>query len=364
MLENKAQELAQASASSSSGVKSHRNGNFFGLGFLAAIDALLFEFGVAPEPVFRASGIREKDLKESNFKLPFAVASELLQKCAEASGRENFGLLLGQNMRLSDIGPLVLMVRSAATVRRVLELMLEYLNLNTSAGNLKFEVKANNSILSFSIPEPGLPAENQFYDMSMAFFTNTMRVLCGQTFAASGVSLPRKMPINGADYKRTFNAPIRFGAMHASLVFSAHWLKLSPPTEGELLLGNVHSDADDEQHNRKLKLADRLPKALKQGLLLDRFQAKDVANRLGMHERTLQRLLAKSDTTYREELDKVRFSLGKQMLKYSIMTISEISTALGYSSSSAFIRAFERWSGISPGAWRKVNSTGSGLGQK
>ena len=81
-----------------------------------------------------------------------------------------------------------------------------------------------------------------------------------------------------------------------------------------------------------------------------------VAGSFGLHERTLHRRLRESGTNYRRELDEVRRALSEQLLGNTGLTVSDIATTLGYADASGFIRAFERWCGISPNAWRKGNA--------
>jgi hypothetical protein len=58
-------------------------------------------------------------------------------------------------------------------------------------------------------------------------------------------------------------------------------------------------------------------------------------------------------TTFRKVLDTVRFAVAKEMLEDSRVAIPEIATALGYADYVSFTRAFKRWTGNTPGAWRK-----------
>ena len=96
-----------------------------------------------------------------------------------------------------------------------------------------------------------------------------------------------------------------------------------------------------------------LPAAIQQCLLQGQYLARDIAAALGMHERTLHRRLKSAGTTFRRELDSVRESLSIQLLEVSALPVYDVATSLGYADSSGFIRAFHRWTGSSPAAWRK-----------
>jgi AraC-like DNA-binding protein len=48
----------------------------------------------------------------------------------------------------------------------------------------------------------------------------------------------------------------------------------------------------------------------------------------------------------------VRYEIARQLLEGTRLPLAEIAATLGYSDPSAFTRAFRRWSGHAPAAWR------------
>lgn len=58
-------------------------------------------------------------------------------------------------------------------------------------------------------------------------------------------------------------------------------------------------------------------------------------------------------SNFRHELDAARQCFSEQLLEASNMPVAEIAVTLGYTHTSSFIRAFERWFGESPAQWRK-----------
>lgn len=79
----------------------------------------------------------------------------------------------------------------------------------------------------------------------------------------------------------------------------------------------------------------------------------DIAGRLAVGTRTLQRRLKDVDTNFAALLDEMRFNLATRFLGDPSMTIGEVGFLLGFSEPSAFNRAFRRWAGETPGAYRK-----------
>lgn len=81
------------------------------------------------------------------------------------------------------------------------------------------------------------------------------------------------------------------------------------------------------------------------------------AGRLGMTPRTLQRRLAESGHVYKQLVDEVRFELAGRYLTRTKLSLQEISDLLAYSEQRAFQRAFRRWSGLTPAAYRSRHET-------
>lgn len=79
-----------------------------------------------------------------------------------------------------------------------------------------------------------------------------------------------------------------------------------------------------------------------------------VAGRMGMSGRTLQRRLDEQSLRFGELVDEVRSALAKAYLQDRQMALCEVAFLLGFADQSAFGRAFKRWTGITPGRWRRA----------
>jgi YesN/AraC family two-component response regulator len=81
-----------------------------------------------------------------------------------------------------------------------------------------------------------------------------------------------------------------------------------------------------------------------------------LAKRLHMSARTLHRRLAAEGTTFRSVVTKLRMELAERALREPHLPIGEIAFRLGFSEPSAFHRAFKRWTGWQPLAYRRVHA--------
>ncbi len=78
-----------------------------------------------------------------------------------------------------------------------------------------------------------------------------------------------------------------------------------------------------------------------------------VAAEVGLHPRTLRRRLADEGTTFEALRDEMRFTIAKEFLAMTDLPMGEISAALGFASPGVFSEAFRKWSGATPGQWRR-----------
>jgi AraC-like DNA-binding protein len=78
------------------------------------------------------------------------------------------------------------------------------------------------------------------------------------------------------------------------------------------------------------------------------------ASQLGTSPRSLQRHLAGRRLTYSELVESVRNEAAQAMLKTTALPVQEIAIRLGYRTPGSFARAFVRWTGTTPRAYRKA----------
>lgn len=325
------------------------------IGPLVNLAPVLRSLGCDADRVFENAGYSPDQFDNPDLRLPFAEASHFLNHCVEASNCAHLGLLLGHRGGASHLGLAGFLVRTAPTVERALKVLVEYLDLSDEAGHVTLEVDSKLTTLAYVIHVPDIEAADQIYDMSMAVGCNMLRALCGDTWRPKEVRLQRTMPDEVAPYRRVFRAPIRFNASETAITISSHWLAHRAPTADELMYRYLEREAVELHERRGMSLMDALPAVLGQGLQQERFSAPEIAAALGMHERTLHRRLRDHGTSFRRELDTVRLALSQQMLRATHLTIEEIAVSLGYTSSSAYIRAFQRWADTTPMRWRELH---------
>ena len=79
----------------------------------------------------------------------------------------------------------------------------------------------------------------------------------------------------------------------------------------------------------------------------------DVAEKLGLSKRTLQRKLSEENTTFQKQLNSTREMLAIHYIRNTEMSANDIAFLLGYQEINSFFRAFTIWTGMSISDYRK-----------
>ena len=324
------------------------------VGPLTSIPAVLRELDCDPEPVFDSTGFDIAGFSDPDTEIPYLAASRLLARCVSVTGCEHFGLLVGMRASPSSLGVAGFMLSSAPDVSTALQGLLQHLDLHDQGGVLLLHLEAGTALLGYAIHEPGAQATDQIYDLAVAVACNIMRGLCGQKWNATEVLLSRRPPRDMAPYRRFFRAPLHFNAAHSGVTFPNRWLNHNIVSADPLLHRHLEHEALTLHALRDASIVEDLRRGLHRQLLNNQACAvAAVARELRMHQRTLNRRLRDHGTSFRRELDKVRYAVAQQLLAESTIPIARIATILNYADVTAFSRAFRRWAGITPGQWRK-----------
>jgi len=319
------------------------------VGGLRAVPRLLLERGVDPARVLSAANLRLDAPDAPENRVPFIALAQMLTEAARQARCPHFGLLVGREWRLADLGLLGELMRHSGTLGEALRLGVVHQRVN-SQGTSAFLREYRQSVSIGSVAfHPHADTLSATYDVVIGLYANVIRELCGPEWSPTEVFLPRSRPADEVPYRQYFCCPVRFDAGHAALTF---------PTA---LMSRTLPDADP---TRKIALE---REALRHGdphllpglyrslrlLLLDGTACGDtLAQQLDMHRRTLNRRLKAQQTTFQVVLDDVRFAVSRQLLTETTLSIVEISHTLGYSEATTFTRAFRRWSGMPPIDWR------------
>jgi len=162
-------------------------------------------------------------------------------------------------------------------------------------------------------------------------------------------------PPHSAEYRLMYSTQLNFRAAHTALVFHAAHLDL-PVVQNERTLKDFLRNAPENilvKYKNRSSLAARTRRRLRQSLPGSLPEFEVLAAEMNMTEATLRRRLHDEGTSYQSIKDQLRRDLAISYLTHSSRSAMDIGLELGFSERSAFHRAFKKWTGASPGEFRR-----------
>jgi AraC-like DNA-binding protein len=317
-----------------------------------SIPDVLRSLGADPAGVLSSAGFDRTLFDDRDNVISFAARGRLLKRCVEATRCPHFGLLVGQRGGLHSLGLVGLLAKNSVDVGTALQSLVGYFFAHTRGSAIRLEVDGGHAMLTFDVYQPNVDAVDQTCDGAVAMMLNIMRGLCGPGWRPSEVRFGHRRPQDVRPFRRFFAVPLRFDAEQNGLVFAADWLQFKLPDPDADLRRMLQKQVDALQFAHADEFPEQVRSVLRTALLTGHASADQVAALFAMHSRTLSRRLHTHGVSFQELVDEVRFAIARQMLEHGSLEVSEIAAALDYADASAFTRAFRRWSGTTPAAWR------------
>lgn len=320
------------------------------VGAFAQLPSLVRQLGADPAELLALAGLPADSLDGPDRTIPYVALGRLLESIAGRTGCPHAGLLAGRMWRLEDLGVVGEMVRHSPTVGEALRTLVVYQHLN-SEGGLAYLLEPGGVVeFGYAIYHPRVEGAGLIYDAVLAGGFNFLRELAGPGFAVSQVALPHTLPPDTAPYRSHFRSVPRFGAEMGAMRFPATWM--SRPVEGAdpARLAEARGRADAAGRGALLQ---QLSRAVRRLMLSGHVSGESAAQMLDLHRRTLNRRLKAEGRTFQEVLDEVRAETACQLLEGTNASLDDIASTLGYAGVSPFMRAFRRWTGVTPGQWRR-----------
>jgi AraC-like DNA-binding protein len=170
-----------------------------------------------------------------------------------------------------------------------------------------------------------------------------------------GVDLASPPTARRLEYQQVFgNSPVRFEQAQTCLQLSSSVLE-QPLRQNETSLRRflrhpvlfmLTREYADQSWATQVR--DILRQSMEQAPELS-----EVAAALDLHPQTLRRRLAAEGTSFKDIRSRLRRDTALHFLGKQGLSIEEIAHRAGFSESSAFIRAFKNWTGVTPYSYRK-----------
>jgi AraC-like DNA-binding protein len=321
---------------------------------------LLATMDVDPGAVIAEAGLDAALFEDEENIIPFTDLGRFLALCAAHTGCPHFGLLLGQSAGLDVLGLVGCLARHSPDIGSALRNTILYLHLHDRGAVPTLQVSGDRALIAYTIYRAEVPGTEQIYDCALAIAFNILKSLAGPSWKPTEVRLHRAMPAQIAPYRRVFRTRPHFGADQSAIVFAASWLDRPLGGADALVRQDIMQEIDALDAQGTGDMASQLRRMLRRMLIGGACQSEtslaQVAEIFAIHKRTLNRRLRDQGTSFKELIDETRYDIARQLLRDTRMPVAEVAAALDYSDSAAFDRAFRRWSGTTPSAWRTAHS--------
>jgi AraC-like DNA-binding protein len=312
----------------------------------------LRDLGIDPDPVIRDAGLDPRLFDDGANIIPHVALARLLTLSVARTHRPHFGLLVGQRATILSLGLVGRLMQHSETVGDAMRALVSNLSIQNRGSVPSLTVTGDAVLFTFSVYDPETESAEQIADGSLAVAVNALRALCGSQWNPTEVLLPRATPVDQEPYRRHFRAPVRFNQENAVIVFPVRDLGIRITGADPMMRAMLEERIKQMKSSYNSDFSDDIRRLLRTRLTITRCSAEDIAQLLAVHRRTLSRRLKGSGMGYRTISNETRFEIARQLLQDTEVPLGQIAAALGYSEASAFTRAFRRWSGRTPSAWR------------
>jgi AraC-like DNA-binding protein len=289
-------------------------------------------------------------LKEPTGRCPFEQGVALWRCAIDATGDPAFGLKVASHIKHTSFHALSYGLSASSTLKEAFERIRRYCHVVSDA--IEYQLLRCGSEYHFVIhPADNVPLAS--VDAVVALHLRMCRSFVGHGYSPLRIELRRPRPPRTEEFQAVLRAPLEFGCAQNRIVFDVESLeRLLDGANPELAR---HNDAIAVQYLARIERGNiqaRVREVLMRRLECGEPSQEDVAALLSMSARTLQRRLGESGFTYKEILDETRHALALTYLSEPENSLSDVTYLLGFSACSSFTRAFRRWTGLSPSAWR------------
>ena len=308
-----------------------------------------------PEPLFEKAGVDVQKLGDANTRISVPAMQRLWGLAVEVTGDPCFGLKVHRFWHPTTMHALGYSWLASHTLREALERTARYIRIVSSAAEARLETLSDHYrfvlVPAGSAPQP-LGAS---IDAGLAVILDMCRTSYGNELNPLRVEMHREVPSCAAQFDDFFKAPIDYAAAENAFVFDKVQLEEALPTaNAELARANDKIVTEYLAHLDRSNVAMQVKALLIEHLPSGGASEEAVARALHKSLRSLQRRLKEQGTSYKQLLEETRRELAGQYIANSQYSISEITYLLGFSETSNFSRAFKRWTGKSPSAYREA----------
>lgn len=295
------------------------------------------DVGLDAHALLAEAGLPARCLDEPDLMIPSAAVARLLERAAARSGERAFALRMVASRRLSNLGPLGLLVRDEPTLRSTLQALVRHIHMHNEALALHLEPAGGLVLIRQALVGEGGQPMTQAIELALGVTFRVLQLFLGAQWQPRLVCFAHRAPASLVAHQRLFGPRLAFGYEFNGVVCNARDLDAPNPVADpvmarytrQLLAGKADAQRSASERARQLVL-----------LLLPRGHCRvdTVAQSLGMTRRTLARHLDQDGTSFSALVDDLRSDLLTRYRDDGTRPLADIAELLGFSAPSAFSR--------------------------
>ena len=311
--------------------------------------------GLDSDDVCGASGFRAADIADREGQIPRAWYVALRRAVIDGLPHLAVGIEVAALASVEQLGYLGLAIQRCATPLETLELVIRFGRTVDSAAPLYPRIESVQEHVHWVVPRS---SDDPPEAIEAIFIGNVsvLRRLTGTNLRPHRVDFSARREALRGRLEGIFAAPIVFGAPDDRMVFER--ADLERPILGANADAVKHCEAQLHKVLGRVEepLVTVVSRAIEVGLEKGDVGLAKTARRIGLSARYLQRKLKEHGVNYHGLVDEIRRAVAMRLLADRSATVYEAAFAAGYEDVSSFNRAFRRWTGSSPRAFRSRSS--------
>ncbi|MBR9827126.1 MAG: AraC family transcriptional regulator [Oceanospirillales bacterium] len=243
----------------------------------------------------------------------------------------------------------------SSNLQEVIEQSIRCYRLFSDDIEIRLDLSSEEVELSMTHHRPDLDPDNFLVEWLLMVWHRLIGWLIGRKIVLSHATFSHSLPAHFDEYRFIYPCECHFEQPRSSIFFSRNYLSMpvtrSPRELDEFIISSPRDLLiwTDEDHSLSTQVRGLL-ESFDQGGLPNLDW---VSEQLHTTSYTLSRKLKAEGTSYQKIKDNLRRDQAIMMLTRQNLSISDISSQLGFAEPGAFSRAFKHWTGVSPLAYRK-----------
>ena len=309
--------------------------------------------------ICRMGAITADDLENSELKLSLDQNCAVMDAAFTVSDDPYMGLHIGEHTTPVVLGITGHLMESSKDVFTALQNLQQFNRAFTQLFNFWMEV-INEEVFYYCEPievwnDISPDTARQSVDIAFAGALHIIKLLTGQTLHSKKIMYRYARVTDTTEHERIFKCRPLFNQEANCIVLNLAELKIPVIGYNKELNGIFINLLQEEL--KKQQNGESFTSQVRQ-IILKNFQfsfppLEEVAARMYMTPRTLQRKLQEENSNFRALSDAIKQEFACHLLSTEELSISDIAYKLGYADASTFQRAFRQWTGKTPGAYRK-----------